>query len=38
MHDAVLFISTEKEDIDIRTSFMAPEDIGMVGIADYIGR
>ena len=27
----------EKADIDIRTSFMSPEDIGMVGIADYIG-
>ena len=37
MHEAVIFISTEKEDIDIRTSFMSPEDIGMVGIADYIG-
>ena len=27
MHDAVLFISTEKEDIDISTGFMSPEEI-----------
>ncbi len=37
MHDAILFISTEPADIEISTSFMAPDDIGMVGIADYIG-
>lgn len=37
MHDAILFISTEPADIEISTSFMDPDDIGMVGIADYIG-
>ena len=37
MHNDILFISTEPADIEISTSFMAPDDIGMVGIADYIG-
>lgn len=37
MHDAILFISTEPADIEISTSFMAPDDIGMAGVADYIG-
>ena len=37
MHDAILFISDEPADIDISTDFMSPEDIGMGGIADYIG-
>lgn len=37
MHDAILFISDEPADIDISTAFISPEDIGMGGIADYIG-
>ena len=37
MHDAILFISDEPADIDISTAFISPEDIGMSGIADYIG-
>jgi len=37
MHDAILFISAEPADIDISTAFISPEDIGMGGIADYIG-
>ena len=37
MQDEILFISTEKADIDISTDYMSPEDIGMGGIADYIG-
>ena len=37
MHDAILFISTEPADIEISTSFIAPDDIGMAGVADYIG-
>ena len=37
MHNYILFISTEKTDPKINTSFMCPDDIGMHGIADYIG-
>ena len=37
MHDYILFISTEKTDLKINTSFMCPDDIGMHGVADYIG-
>ena len=37
MHNYILFISTEKTDLKINTSFMCPDDIGMHGIADYIG-
>ena len=37
MHNYILFISTEKTDLKINTSFMCPDDIGMHGVADYIG-
>ena len=37
MHDYILFISTEKIDLKINTSSLCPDDIGMYGIADYIG-
>ena len=37
MHNYILFISTEKTDLKINTSCMCPKDIGMHGIADYIG-
>ena len=37
MHDYILFISTEKTDLKINTSSLCPDDIGMYGIADYIG-
>ena len=37
MHDYILFISTEKIDLKIKTSSLCPDDIGMYGIADYIG-
>ena len=30
-------LSAEPADIDISTAFLSPEDIGMGGIADYIG-
>ena len=37
MHNYILFISTEKIDMKINTSSLCPDDIGMYGIADYIG-
>ena len=37
MHNYILFISTEKTDLKIKTSSLCPDDIGMYGIADYIG-
>ena len=37
MHNYMLFISTEKTDLKIKTSSLCPDDIGMYGIADYIG-
>ena len=37
MHDRIIFISHEKSDIKLNTAFLSPYDIGMAGIADYIG-
>ena len=37
MHNYILFISTEKTDLKIKTSSLCPDDIGMYGIADCIG-
>lgn len=37
MHDRIIFISHEKFDIKLNTAFLSPYDIGMAGIADYIG-
>lgn len=37
MHNEIIFIAAEKMEIKVETSFMTPDDIGMAGIANYIG-